>query len=119
MQTNTVYNYILYIYLKQAMDKNGSNSNGNKFYKNFDWAPPVKEFLFAQEKGCVCREQMPHIPSDSVGLQGTADLYELAEGVFTVATNNRVIPITETDFLVKKLKIVFTFEGRGQIRLGE
>ena len=56
----------------------------------------------------------PPIPPDTVELQGTAVLYELAEGVFTVATNNRVIPITEADFLVNT---VFTFEGLGQIRL--
>ena len=31
-------------------------------------------------------------------------------------TNNRVIPITDADLLVKN---VFTFEGRGQIRLSE
>ena len=47
---------------------------------------------------------------------GTADLYELAEGVFTVATNNRVIPITDTNFLVNT---VFTFEGLGQIKLSD
>ena len=98
------------------MCTSGSKSDDNKFYKNFDCAPPVKVSLFAQESGCVCRVQAPPIPLDSIWLQGTADLYELAEGVFTVATNNRVIPITDTNFLVK---IVFTFEGSGQIRLSE
>ena len=98
------------------MDSSGSKSDGNKFYKNFVCAPPVKVSLFAQEKGCVCRVQAPRIPPDSIDLQGTADLYELAEGVFTIVTNNRVIPITDADFLVN---IVFTFEGRGQIRLSE
>ena len=36
--------------------------------------------------------------------------------MFTVATNNHVIPITDTNFLVN---IVFTFEGLGQIKLSE
>ena len=98
----------------------GGSSDGNKFYKEYGYSPPVTvrtpEFAFAQVKVSGCRVQAPLIPPDSVGLQGTADLYELAEGVFTVATNNRVIPITDTDFLVK---IVFTFEFRGQIRLSE
>ena len=75
------------------------SSDGNKSYKE-----------------CVCHVRAPPIPPDSISGQGTADLYELAEGVFTVATNNRVIPITDTNFLVK---IVFAFEGRGQIRLNE
>ena len=40
----------------------------------------------------------------------------LVEGVFTVATNNHVIHITDTNFLVNT---VFTFEGFGQIKLSE
>ena len=92
------------------MGASGSKSDGNNFYKNFGSWPPVLE------KGCVCRVQAPPIPSDSVRLQGTAILYELAEGVSTVATNNRVIPITDTNFLVK---IKFTFEGLGKIQLSE
>ena len=60
--------------------------------------------------------QAPPIPPDTAVLQGTADLYELAEGVFTIATNNHVIPITDADFLVNT---VFTFEGIGPIRLSE
>ena len=59
--------------------------------------------------------QAPPIPPDTVA-PGTADLYELAEGVFTVATNNHVIPITDVNFLVNT---VFTFEGLGQIKLSE
>ena len=59
--------------------------------------------------------QAPPIPPDTVA-PGTADLYELAEGVFPVATNNHVIPITNTNFLVTT---VFTFEGLGQIKLSE
>ena len=81
------------------MSKSRGSSNGNNSYKEF-----------------ICRVQAPPIPSNSVGLQGTPDLYELAEGVFTVTTNNRVIPISGTDFLVNT---VFIFEGRGEIRLGE
>ena len=67
-------------------------------------------------KVSVCHVQAPPIPPDTAGLQGTADLYELAEGVFTVATNNHVIPITDADFLVNT---VFTFEGIGQISLSK
>ena len=59
--------------------------------------------------------QAPPIPPDIVA-PGTADLYELAEGVFTVATNNHVIPITDTNFLVNT---VFIFEGLGQIKLSD
>ena len=73
-------------------------SVGNKYYKE-----------------CVCRVRAPPLPPNSVGLQGTAILYELAEGVFTIATNNRVIPNTYNDFL---LNIDFIFEGLMlQIRL--
>ena len=67
-----------------------------------------------QAKVSVCHVQAPPIPPDTAGLQGNAALYELAEGVFTVATKNRVIPVTDTDFLVR---IVFKFEGVVAIRL--
>ena len=64
---------------------------------------------------CVCRVLTPSILPESVGLQRTANLYELAEGVFTLATNNGVISITH-----KILdKIIFTFEGRGQIQFSK
>ena len=98
------------------MGTSGNRSDVNKFYKEFGSAPPVQVSLFSQEKGSVCRVQPPPIPPDTVGLQGTADLYELVEGAFIIATNNRMIPIIDADFLVN---IVFTFEGRGQIRLSE
>ena len=62
----------------------------------------------------VCHVQAPSIHPATAGLQGSAALYELAEGVFTAATNNRLLPVTDTDFL---LRIVFTFEGVGAIRL--
>ena len=62
----------------------------------------------AQAKVSVCHVQAPPIPPDTAGLQGSAALYELAEGVFTIATNNRVLKDTDTDFLVR---IVFKFEG--------
>ena len=97
----------------------GSSSDGDKFNNNkFDYAPPVKIYksVFAQEQVFVCHVQTPPIPPDTVGLQGTADLYELAEGVFTVVTNNHVIPITDTEHLVN---IVFTFEGLGPNTLSE
>ena len=97
----------------------GSSSDGDKFNNNkFDYAPPVKIYksAFAQEQVFVCHVQTRPIPPDTVGLQGTADLYELAEGVFTVATNNHVIPVTDTEFLVN---IVFKFEGLGPNTLSE
>ena len=79
---------------------------------------PVKVSVsaFAQENVFVCHVQAPPIPPDTAVLQGTADFYELVGGVFTVATNNHVIPITEGDFLINT---VFTFEGIGQIKLSE
>ena len=72
----------------------GGSSDGDKFNNKFDYAPPVKVFksAFAQAKVSFCHVQAPPIPPDTAVLQGTADLYELAEGVFTVATNNHVIP---------------------------
>ena len=96
----------------------GSSSDGNRFNNNLDYAPPLKVYksAFAQEKVFVCHVQAPPIPPDTVGLQGTADLYELAEGVFTVVTNNHVIPITEADFLVN---IEFTFKGLRPLKLSE
>ena len=97
----------------KAMSSGGS-SDGDKFNKKFGYAPPVK-LAFAQIKFPLCHVQAPPIPPDNVA-PGTADLYELAEGVFTVATNNHVIPITDTNFLVNT---VFTFEGLGQIRLSK
>ena len=60
--------------------------------------------------------QAPPVPPDTAVLHGTADLYELVKGVFTVVTNNHVIPITDTNFLVNT---IFTFEGLGQIKLSE
>ena len=81
----------------------------------FGYAPPVNvrvnESAFAQEKIFVCHVQAPPILTP-----GTADLYELATGVFVIATNNHVIPNTDANFLINT---VFTFEGLGQIRLSE
>ena len=91
----------------------GGSSDGDKFNKKFGYAPPVKS-AFAQAKVSVCLVQAPPIPPDTAGFQGSAALYELAEGVFTVATNNRVIPVTDTDFLVR---IVLKFEGVEAISL--
>ena len=85
----------------------GGSSDGDKLKKVNGSA--------AQAKVSVCHVQAPPIPPDTVAL-GTADLYELAEGVFTVATNNHVIPITDTNFLVNT---VFIFEGLGPIKLSE
>ena len=85
----------------------GGSSDNNKFNNKFGYEPPVKS-AFAQAKVSVCHVQAPPIPPDTAGLQGSAALYELVEEVFTVATNNRVIPVTDTDFLVR---IVFKFEG--------
>ena len=93
-----------------------SGGSSNKFVSAAAPNVEVYESAFAQAKVSVCHVQAPPIPPDTVGLQGTADLYELAEGVFTVATNNHVIPITDADFLVNT---VFTFEGLGPIRLSK
>ena len=94
----------------------GGSLDYDKFNNKFDYVPPVKIYksAFAQAKVSVCHVQAPPIHPDIAGLQGSAALYELAEGVFTAATNNRVLPVTDTDFLVR---IVFTFEGVGAIRL--
>ena len=98
------------------MFTSGVSSDRDKF----GFAPPgkerMKESAFAREKVFVCHVQAPPIPPNTVGVQGTADLYELAAGIFTIATNNHVIPITDADFLVNT---VFTFEGLGQIKLSE
>ena len=96
------------------MSNDGSSDDDDKF----DYVPPVKVYksAFAQAKVSVCHVQAPPIFSDTAVLQGTADLYELVEGLFTVATNNHVIPLTDTNFLVNT---VFTFEGLGQIKLSE
>ena len=96
----------------------GGSSEGDKFNNKFGYAPPVKVFKsgFAQENVFVCHVQAPPIPPDTALLQGSADLYELVEGVFTVATNNHVIPITDTNFLVNT---EFIFEGLEPIKLSE
>ena len=94
------------------MSSSGSSDN-DKFNNKFGYVPPVKS-AFAQAKVSVCHVQAPPIHPDTAELQGSAALYELAEGVFTAAINNRVIPVTDTDFLVR---IVFTFEGVGAFRL--
>ena len=93
-------------------------SNGDKFSNEFGCAPPVKlyESAFAQAKVSVCHVQAPPIPPDTITRQGIAALYELVDGVFTVATNNHVLPVTDAEFLVRTL---FTFEGFGPIRLNK
>ena len=88
----------------------GGSSDNNKFNNKFGYEPPA----CAQAKVSVCHVQAPPIPADTAGLQGSAALYELAEGVFTIATNNHVFKDTDTDFLVR---IVFTFEGVGAFRM--
>ena len=95
----------------------GGSSDGDKLNNKFGYAPPVKRYESAfEQKLFVCHVQAPPIPPDTIGLQGTADLYELAAGVFTIATNNHVIPIIVANFLVNT---VFTFEGLGQIKLSD
>ena len=96
----------------------GDSSDGYIFYNKFGYAPrkKISKSAFPQAKVSVCHVQAPLIPPDTAVLHGTADLYELAEGLFTVATNNHVIPTTDTNFLVNT---VFTFEGFGQISLKE
>ena len=94
----------------------GGSSDNDKFNNKFGYVPPVKvsKSAFEQEKVFVCYVQAPPIHPDTAGLQGSAALYELAEGVFTIASNNHVIPMTNDDFLVNT---VFTFEGVGAINL--
>ena len=93
----------------------GSSTNGDKFSNKIGFSlMNLSESAFKQEKVFVCHMQTPPISPNTVGLQGTADLYEAAEGVFTIATNSHIIPVTNAEFLVN---IVFTFEGVGKIRL--
>ena len=88
-----------------------------KLYNKFSYMTSEKvNGSAAKAKVSVCHVQAPPIPPDTVVLQGTGDLYELAVGVFTIATNNHVIPMNNDDFLVNT---VFTFEGLGQIRLSK
>ena len=91
----------------------GGSSDGDKFNKKFGYAPFVKS-TFAQAKVSVCHMQAPPISPDTTGLQGSAALYELAEGVFTIATNHHVLKDADTDFLVR---IVFKFDGVEAISL--
>ena len=86
----------------------GGSSDNDKFNNKFGYVPPVKVYNSAFAQANVCHVQAPPIHPDTEGLQGSAALYELAEGVFTIATNNHLIPMTNDDFLVR---IVFTFEG--------
>jgi hypothetical protein len=72
----------------------GSNSDG--VYNEVSNVTPGN-VINSTAKVSVCYVQAPPIPLDTVVQQGTADLYEVAEGVFTVATNNHVIPITDSD----------------------
>ena len=90
---------VYFSFTKQAMLTSGGSLNGDKF---------------AQAKVFDCHVHAPPIHPNTVGLEGNAYLYKLAEGVFTVATNNHVISTTDSNFLVN---IVFTFEGLGQFRL--
>ena len=93
----------------------GGSSDDDKLNNEFSYVTPEKvNGSAAQAKVSVCHVQAPPIPPDTAGLQGSAALYELAEGVFTVVTNNRVIPVTDTDFLVR---IVFKFDGVESITL--
>ena len=94
----------------------GGSSDNDKFNNKCGYEPPVKVYnsAFAQAKVSVCHVQAPPIHPGTAGLQGSAEFYELAEGVFTAATNNRVLPVTDTDFLVR---ILFKFEGVEAITL--
>ena len=95
----------------------GGSSNVDRLYNEFsNENPEMVNESAAQAKVSVCHVQAPPISPNTVGLQGSAILYKLAEGVFTIATNNRVIPITDTNFMINT---VFTFEGLGPIKLSE
>ena len=94
----------------------GGSSDDNKLNNEFSYVTPeMVNGSGAQAKVSVCHVEALPIPPGTVAT-GTADLYELAERIFTVATNNHVIPITDANFLINT---VFTFEGLGQIRLSE
>ena len=97
---------------------NTGSSDGNKFSNKFGYAPPIKvyESAFAQAKVSVCLVQAPPVSPDTIATQGTAALYELADGVFTAATNNHVLSFTDSDLLVR---VIFTFEGLGPIKLNK
>ena len=95
----------------------GGSSDEDKINNEFSNVTPEKvNGSAAQAKVSVCHLQAPPIPPDTVGLQGSAALYQLAAGVFTIVTNKHVISMTNDDFLES---IVFTFEGLGQIRLSK
>lgn len=92
--------------------------DGDKFFKEFGYAPSVQvyESAFAQAKVSVCHVQVPPIPPDFVEVQGTAGLYQLTNTVFSAITNNHVLPVTDKEFLSRT---VFTFAGLGPIRFSE
>ena len=93
----------------------GGSSDDDKLNNEFSYATPEKVIgSAAQAKVSVCHVQAPPIPPDTAGFQGSAALYELAEGVFTIATNNHVLKDTDTDFLIL---IVFKFDGVEAISL--
>ena len=92
----------------------GGSLDYDKLYNKFSYV--TSEVVNGSAEVSVCHVQEPPIPPDTVVLQSTGDLYELAAGVFTITTNNHVIPMTNDDFLVNT---VFTFEGLGQIRLSK
>ena len=93
----------------------GGSLDDDKLYNEFSYVTSEKvNGSAAQAKVSVCHVQAPPIHTDTTGLQGSAALYELAEGVFTIATNNHMIPMTNDDFLVNT---AFTFEGVGPITL--
>ena len=93
------------------MSSGGSSDDykfNNKFSKKVNGSA-------AQAKVSVCHMQTHLIPSYTVA-PGNANVFELAEGVFTVATNIHVIPITYNNFLVNT---VFTFEDIGHIKFSQ
>lgn len=88
------------------------------FYNEFGYAPPVSvyESAFAQAKVSVCHVQAPPIPPQIIGVQGTAALYELADGIRATITNNHVLPLTDSAFLSRT---AFTFERFGRVTFGD
>ena len=62
----------------------GVSSDGDKLFNelSYGWA--------AQAKVSVCHVQALPIPPDTVGLPGSVDLYELAEGVFTAREGDKI-----------------------------
>lgn len=95
----------------------GSQLAGDEL-KEFGYDPPLPAYMsaYAQAKVSVCYMQVPPIPPQIIGKQGTASLCQLADDVFSAITNNHVLPITNAELISR---IVFSFAGLGPVRFSE